>query len=277
MLFSLPKKHKSTPVKGAFARHLWVYGLNSSVSHIEKHLLKAGGAIQKDAMLLMLKGDLERRARFAQLSYRYAFVSSIDKLSYPPEKTRRQRLIWAVPSLGEFKFYSQEDAERAILRSPRQAQLYRAMSPIFDLARHNDDYSLIVWYLTVREALDKLRNQPFPVVPVSQSHPRLARIINLANQASSLPAGCSIMDNLDKYNLHSALRYLFTDLFHTLKQLSQEPMTHARIRMAAQHTQSKAGKAVMEVINAKARTSQRKRMAAKSSGFQAFPQMESYA
>ncbi|MEG3764981.1 hypothetical protein [Alteromonas sp. 14N.309.X.WAT.G.H12] len=206
--------------------------------------------LHKNAVTRMLKGELESRAKSDYIPYRYALINNIELLVHAAARPSRQRLLWVIPSIDGFKIHSEEDAQSVVSSSPKQGQLYRSLSPVIALARHSDDYRLLTWYLAIRDTLSNLVNQPFPVVPISLSHPRKLKTIHVANHAASLPSGCSIMDNLDHYKLHPVLRYLCLDLFQTLKQLSSEPMTHTRLHQAIKHTQTRAGKTILKIIQA---------------------------
>ena len=253
-LFRFFKKRSTVSLKGEFSRHLWLYGLISTTRTSEKALKDHGFVHLDDAHTLLIRNSLLSRVRKQNFVYRYSTADKVESLNHIHEERHLQRLLWVMPELSEFTFTSKSELFRFFNSSPRKAQIYASLKPLLALSNTLPTLNLVAWYVCVREQLEKVFSQPLSIVPIVNSHPRFKNVLTLAGTANECPTGCSPAEDIDNYATHPILRHLFVDLFHTLRQLASEPVTHARLRMAIEHTQRKARTLLIELLNAKNKT-----------------------
>lgn len=250
-MFRFFKKKSTVSLKGEFSRHLWLYGLKNTTRTSEKALKDLGFVYLNDAHTLVVRNSLLSKARNQNFVYRYSTAVKTESLNHIRAERHLQRLLWVMPEFSEFSVSSKAKLFHFFNSSHRKAQIYASLKPLLALSNTQPTLNLVAWYVCVREQMEKVFSQPLSIVPIVNSHPRFRSVLTLAGTASECPTGCSAVEDIDDYATHPILRHLFIDLFHTLRQLSSEPVTHARLRMAIEHTQRKARTLLIELLNAK--------------------------
>jgi hypothetical protein len=235
--------------KGNFTRFLWVYMPFSEPKVMNTILSQLKAKLSKNAINGALLGRLELECQNTGYKFNYAQIKEPSLLANARLRESKSRLIWVPPSINHFNASSQDAAGRFVKSSVKQKQLYRAMEPLFKHARHIDDYNAIAWYLATRESLERLLEQPLNVIPISPTHPLAKKCLKQSMHDAKHPRGCAPISQVSGLNIHPFIKPQIIDLLASIKQLTDEPMTHSRIRDAVLHTRNKAKNNVLAILS----------------------------